>query len=164
MKFAYFGLVSLLALALMSTVSFADISAPPPSLVTVTLMNNGANYTGIGQITYICTASLYDPNAQKAFPLNCSAGSCVNEPQYTGSECGYYPKGYFTYAYQGQNKTSETFDFNDTFYRYIEYRLDVPSGKLTLVSASNDQNPQPGPCTTVFVLAAALALVVSKRG
>ncbi|MFH0884590.1 MAG: hypothetical protein V1861_02675, partial [Candidatus Micrarchaeota archaeon] len=105
MKLAIFGrngsvLIFLLALAILSSISFADSAPPPPSQVTVHLVNNGVNETSIGEIVYHCTplvpTDVY-ANEGKNISLNCTAGTCTNTPYYTASECVYFTAGYFTY-------------------------------------------------------------------
>jgi hypothetical protein len=173
MKFAAHGLlcsipVFMLALAFASSISFADAGPPPPSQVTVHLVSNGTNVTDVGQIVYHCTTGL-DPrtNEQIATQLNCSAGTCINEPQYTGSECDYFPAGYFTYDYNGQGMSSETFNATELFpgkfiQQYYEYRLDVQTGMITPIGASNGVPPN-SLCPAFFVLAAVLGFVAIKR-
>lgn len=130
---------------LMLSVSFADSPPPPPSQVTVHLVSNGANETSIGQIAYHCTAYA-TPENETILP--CSAGTCTNQPAY-GSDCSYFPEGYFSYEYRGQNKSSEMFNATQ-FDQYYEYQLDVQTGKITLINAYN--KPGPGICGTAFAL------------
>ena len=131
MKFAECGifgaiLIFLLSLLFISSISFADSAPPPPSQVTVHLVSNGTSENGIGQITYHCTAGSNNEAAdQKIIPLNCSAGTCTNEPYYGSSQCVYFPAGYFSYDYGAQNRSSETFNATEIYQRYYEYRLDV---------------------------------------
>jgi hypothetical protein len=162
MGFAVSGLKGLIFLvALMPAVSFADIAAPPPSSMTVYLTDNGINVTSIPQITYICT---YSGNAgtESDIALDCSDGVCTNE-QETGSVCTYFPYGYFSYEYLGQNKSSEVLNNRAAFYEYYQYQLDVQTGKLTLISAYNNPGPSPAPCAAAFLLGA-LLLVAARRG
>ncbi len=154
-------LAFLFALALVATLSFADSAPPPPSLVAVHLVSNGANETSIGQIVYHCTAS--DANGETNISLACNAGTCINEPYIMASECRYFPAGYFTYDYQGQGKSSERFNATKAWQRYYEYRLDVQTGKITPISASDgNQDNLCGPAFLMF--AVLIGCFISSRG
>lgn len=152
-------LVLLSLLTLISPLSFADAAPPPPSLVSVHLVNNGVNETSVGQIVFHCAGN---GNADIQIPLNCSAGTCTNVPKSTDSDCDYFPGGYFSYEYQGQNESSEMFNATIPNQHYYEYQLDVQSGIVTLIS-SNGYNPNAGICNSAFVLSAVLALFISKK-
>ena len=173
MKFPACGLfgaipIFLLSLLTLAAISYADAGPPPPSLVLMHLVSgNGAIETGIAQITYHCT---YGPNggtgAQISIPLNCSNGGCTNEPYRAASECVYFPAGYFTYNYNGENKSSETFNatalFPGKFYQhYYEYQLDVQTGKITPISASN--GPDNSPCAPALLIFGTFAGAVAVR-
>ena len=132
-------------------------------------MANGANVTSIGQIAYHCSVASNDgADAQKNIPLNCSAGVCTNEPRYIGTECVYFPAGYFTYNYNGQDRSSEMFNATELFpgkywQRYYEYRLDAKTGAITPISASN--GPDDAHCFPLFiVLAAFMPIIACRRG
>jgi|SRR5208283_655353 len=145
----------LVLLSLLISLSFADVGPPPPSQATVHLVGNGVD--GIGQITYHCTAN---PENQTILP--CSAGTCANQPAYTGSECDYFPQGYFSYEYQGQNKSSEMFNASQ-FDQYYEYQLDAQTGKVTIIS-SQSYKPS-NECAPEFILSAiCIGLFISSRG
>ena len=168
MKFAVFGrngsiLIFLFVLALISSISFADSAPPPPSQVTVHLVSNGVNETSIGQIVYHCTVGQDTyANEGKNISLTCSAGTCINTPYYMASECVYFPVGYFSYEYQGQNKSSENFNATKSYQQYYEYQLDVQTGRITSISASNKTNPDV--CSTAFLMFAAfIGFFISKR-
>jgi hypothetical protein len=166
MEFSVFGrngpvLIFLLGLALVSSISFADSPPPPPSQVTVHLVNNGVNETSIGQIVYHCNDT--NANEEKNISLACNAGTCVNDPYTIGSECRYFPAGYFTYAYQGQDKSSERFNATKPWQRYYEYRLDVQTGRITPISASNGKDNSL--CSTAFLMfAIVMGCFTSNRG
>lgn len=169
MKFAAHGprgsvAVFLLALALMSALSFADSAAPPPSQVAVHLVSNGINETGIGQIVYHCPPNTVDMTEGKNISLNCLAGTCTNEPKYLASSCTYFPTGYFSYSYHGQEKSSENFNATKHYYRYYEYQLDVQTGKITPISASNGETPTRPICPALLVLVVIVGFVAGKQG
>ena len=170
MEFSVFGrngsvLIFLLGLALISSISFADSPPPRPSHVTVYLVSNGVNETGIGQIVYHCTPLVYTDayaNEGENISLACTAGTCTNTPYYMASECAYFTSGYFTYAYQGQNRSRETFNATKAYQQYYEYRLDVQTGKITPISASNGNDNSI--CGTAFLmLAVVLGFFISNR-
>jgi len=171
MKSAVFGrtgsvMIFILALALMSTLSFADSPPPPPSQVTVHLVANGINETAITQIVYHCTVGANDE--VNNISLACIAGTCMNVPHYLPSECVYFPAGYFSYDYRGQNRSSENFNTTNLFKRYYEYRLDVQTGKISLISASDNNGNGPDfPCSTAFIMfvfAMLAGFFISRRG
>ncbi|MFH1520862.1 MAG: hypothetical protein ABID61_04405 [Candidatus Micrarchaeota archaeon] len=151
----------LIFLLVLVSFSFANSPPPPPSQVTVYLVNNGVNETSINQIIYHCTLNVPE---EINVSLECNAGVCINDPYYMDSSCSDFPEGYFTYDYQGQNKSSENFNATEFYQTSYNYQLDVQSGSVTSISSSDGDEPVSPFCGSAFFMFAVLmGFVVSIK-
>ncbi len=130
-------IITLVVVLAFSAVTFADAPPPPPSHIVVHILNNGVNELSVNQLTYHCTTD--NESKEKQISLTCISGICTNNAQYIGSICQYFPLGYFSYVYQNQTRSSESFNNSKIGFDY-EYQLELNSGNVTKLN-STPYNP-----------------------
>jgi hypothetical protein len=142
----------------------ADVGpSPAPPTVVVHLVKEGQPASSVAQITYHCmgTDERNETGAVSPYPVNlsCSGGTCTNDQQwyYKFNPCFSFPRGYFTYEYDGKQIRSEDWDLNKSYEKY-DITIDAPTGQISGNSGSS--------CNLAgFVLAtvAASALAYSRK-
>lgn len=149
----------LVMLLLAASVVFADVGpAPDPPKVVVHMVKDGQPETSIESITYKCVIP-YGGGAMMNEPrpveFHCDGGTCTNDGSdwfYKFDPCFSFPRGEFTYSYNGKQMVSERFEFSDSFDKY-ELTIDAPSGHIDSKLGSS----LPGCCGSGFMIGAILA-------
>ena len=156
--------MAFLVLMLAAPLVFADVGpAPPPPKIVVNLVKDGAPASGVSSITYHCMGSEETPDAGAVDPqpidLACTGGKCTNDGgwYYKFNPCFSFPEGHFSYVLEGQEVTTESVSFGESYTSY-DITIDAASGDVTSQAGSS----VPG-CGSAFVLAAALFRALFAR-
>lgn len=148
-------------IAVLFAVAFADVGpAPPKPDVTVTFIEKGQPYAGIGSVVYHCIADAQAmENWGSEANFTCAGGVCRNDEWqfYKLSPCFYPENGYFTYSFGGKEMRSEGMGFNQSG----SYSMEIVASTGELASRSWSS----GACAPAAVLAlAAAGLFISRKG
>ncbi|VVB66248.1 Uncharacterised protein [Candidatus Gugararchaeum adminiculabundum] len=110
----FFACAILVAVFFFSNLISADIGpGPDPPSFTLTLVSNGATYSGPANVTYLCSkATDRNENPQNSvapydLELKCEKGICTNSGWYYKFNQCFYSSGKFQAIVNGQTFTSD---------------------------------------------------------